>query len=297
MTQTKKTSSINAYITTTVLSASLAAPISRVTYLLRTQDVNPFVRNGSIPRYNGIIDCFKRVYTEQGLASFWRGNTVGVTSKILFHLLATPIIVPPTKRFNKYDITTDFHKYMAWSVISSVMAGIIPLTILYPLDYARLRLATDVSPTHRDFNGVVDVFKKTTAGPLGVRGLYRGYENMLYFSIAKRAIAFSLFDSLRSLNPKRREFGLVGLMYSLAISEGVVITSTLGAYPFTLVAARMMMQGEKPRDQWVYKNSWDCWQKVIREEGVRGLYKGAGVSVLGSISTAIFFVCYDIMVK
>ena len=51
---------------------SATAPIERVKLLLQTQAVN-----AAIPvekRYKGPVDCVLRVYREQGLVSFWRGN-------------------------------------------------------------------------------------------------------------------------------------------------------------------------------------------------------------------------------
>jgi hypothetical protein len=29
-------------------------------------------------KYNGLVDCFKRIYVEQGFLSYWRGNVVNV---------------------------------------------------------------------------------------------------------------------------------------------------------------------------------------------------------------------------
>jgi hypothetical protein len=54
------------------------APIERVKLLIQTQDANPRIRSGEIPRYTGIGDCFVRIYKEQGLSAFWRGNFTNV---------------------------------------------------------------------------------------------------------------------------------------------------------------------------------------------------------------------------
>merc|ERR1719359_2163309 len=43
---------------------------------MQTQDSNPKVLSGEIPKYTGIMDCFKRVHAEQGMGAFWRGNLV-----------------------------------------------------------------------------------------------------------------------------------------------------------------------------------------------------------------------------
>merc|ERR1712093_794208 len=58
------------------VSKTLTAPIERVKLLIQTQDANPRIRSGEVPRYTGIINCFARVYSEQGVLSFWRGNFV-----------------------------------------------------------------------------------------------------------------------------------------------------------------------------------------------------------------------------
>lgn len=53
------------------ISKTVVAPIERVKLLLQTQDSNPRIKSGEIPRYTGIVNCFTRVAAEQGVASFW----------------------------------------------------------------------------------------------------------------------------------------------------------------------------------------------------------------------------------
>ncbi len=52
------------------------APIERVKLIIQTQDANPKIISGEVPRYTGIGNCFTRVASEQGIAAFWRGNLV-----------------------------------------------------------------------------------------------------------------------------------------------------------------------------------------------------------------------------
>lgn len=42
-----------------------------------------------------------------------------------------------------------------------------------------------------------------------------------------------------------------------------------------------------------YRNSWHCAQTVVREEGIRGLYKGLSASYLGIAESTIQFVTYE----
>ena len=53
-------------------------------------------------------------------------------------------------------------------------------------------------------------------------------------------------------------------------------------YPIDLVKTRMQNQRSKSYvGEVMYKNSFDCFRKVIRHEGVLGLYKGLTVQLLG----------------
>jgi solute carrier family 25 protein 33/36 len=46
-----------------------------------------------------------------------------------------------------------------------------------------------------------------------------------------------------------------------------------------------------------YKNSWDCIKQVVRNEGIRGLYKGMSASYLGVSESAMHWVLYEQMKK
>lgn len=53
-------------------------------------------------------------------------------------------------------------------------------------------------------------------------------------------------------------------------------------YPIDLVKTRMQNQRSKSYvGEVMYRNSFDCFKKVIRHEGFLGLYKGLTVQLLG----------------
>merc|ERR1712023_369288 len=99
------------------VSKTLTAPIERVKLVIQTQDANPKIKSGEVPRYTGIGNCFTRIYSEQGMGAFWRGNGTNIIRYF------------PTQ---------------AVQLASGGFAGAASLSIVYPLDYARTRLASDV---------------------------------------------------------------------------------------------------------------------------------------------------------
>lgn len=57
-----------------ILIHMAGAPADRVKLLIQTQSIN----TNLLVKYKNPIDCIVRVYKDQGLASFWRGNLANV---------------------------------------------------------------------------------------------------------------------------------------------------------------------------------------------------------------------------
>jgi len=129
-------------------------------------------------------------------------------------------------------------------------AGSLSLTVVYSLDYARTRLANDAKGKggERQFNGLVDVY-------------------------------FGLYDSLKPM--------LLGedgsAVLSFFLGWAITIVSGLASYPIDTVRRRMMMTSGAAVK---YKNSLDCAQQVLKNEGFMSLMKGAGANVLRGVAGA-----------
>lgn len=60
-----------------IVAKTAAAPIERVKLLLQNQ--GELVKRGQLQRpYVSIGNCFQRVFREEGVLSFWRGNQANV---------------------------------------------------------------------------------------------------------------------------------------------------------------------------------------------------------------------------
>jgi len=176
---------------------------------------------------------------------------------------------------------------------SGGLAGAGSLSIVYPLDYARTRLASDVGSGKKDFKGLGDCLVKTARGPSGIRGLYNGFGVSVAGIIPYRGVYFGLYDTLRAMNPYKDNYGLIGFGSKFACAQATAIAAGYASYPFDTVRRRLQMQSEKPREQWIYKNTFDCAGKVVREEGMRALFKGAGANALRTVGAALVLVFYD----
>lgn len=271
------------------VSKTAAAPIERVKLLIQNQD--EMLKQGRLSRkYDGIVECFQRTAREEGIVSFWRGNTANVLRYF------------PTQALNfafkdKFKAMFGFKKsegYWPWfagNLASGGLAGATSLLFVYSLDYARTRLASDAKAAKgggdREFNGLIDVYRKTLKSD-GIAGLYRGFGPSVVGIIVYRGLYFGLYDSLKPVV-------LVGsldgnFLASFLLGWTVTTGASTASYPLDTVRRRMMMtSGQAVK----YSGSFDAFRKIVAAEGVRSLFKGCGANILRGVAGAGVISMYD----
>merc|ERR1712231_16916 len=223
------------------VSKTAVAPIERVKLLLQVQATSKQIAVDQ--QYKGIIDAFVRIPKEQGALSYWRGN------------LANVIRYFPTQALNfafkdvykqifmsGIDKKTQFGRWFLANLASGGAAGATSLCFVYPLDFARTRLAADVGQgAEREFTGLIDCLAKTAKS--GVSQLYNGFGISVVGIIAYRASYFGMFDSGKVIlfNDYRKSHFLVqwGFAQVVTVSAGIV------SYPLDTVRRRLMMTSGK----------------------------------------------------
>jgi solute carrier family 25 (adenine nucleotide translocator) protein 4/5/6/31 len=275
------------------VAKTCTAPIERVKLLIQTQDANPKIISGEVARYTGIVDCFTRVASEQGVQAFWRGNFTNIIRYFPTQAFNFAFKDGIKAMFPKADKKTEFGKFFAINMASGGLAGAGSLCIVYPLDYARTRLASDVGSGKQQFNGLLDCLKKTVASS-GIGGLYNGIGVSVIGIIPYRGAYFGLFDTLSGYNPYQKSDNSIMRAGSKFLCAQVsAISAGYASYPFDTVRRRLQMQSEKPESEWVYKGTADCFGKIIKEEGTTALFKGAGANALRTVGAALVLVLYS----
>merc|ERR1711911_171716 len=100
------------------------------------------------------------------------------------------------------DKKTQFWRWFAANLASGGAAGATSLCFVYPLDFARTRLAADVGKGagEREFSGLGNCLAKTVKSD-GISGLYRGFSVSVQGIIIYRAAYFGLYDTARGMLP------------------------------------------------------------------------------------------------
>jgi len=272
------------------ISKTLVAPIERVKLLLQTQDANAKMQSGAVKKYTGIGNCFQRVFTEEGVSAFWRGNLANVIRYFPTQALNFAFKDTFKKYLNPYNSKKQPGLFFMGNLLSGGAAGAASLFFVYPLDFARTRLAADVGKGagERQFQGLADCLKKIVKTD-GVKGLYQGFVVSVYGIFVYRACYFGGYDTLKKMVMTDK----TGFLTKFMIAQVVTSFSGIVSYPLDTVRRRLMMQSG--RGELLYTGTIDCTRKIFAKEGMKGFFKGALSNVIRGSSGSLVLVFYDTM--
>lgn len=262
------------------IAKTAAAPIERIKLLVQNQ--GEMIKQGSLDRpYNGVIDCLKRTSKSEGILSLWRGNLSNVIRYFPTQALNFAFKDKFKRMFNYKKERDGYWKWFMGNMASGGLAGAVSLCFVYSLDYVRTRLANDTKSAkkggQRLYNGMIDCYVKTFKSD-GLLGLYRGFCVSCVGIVAYRGLYFGFYDTLQPLLP------VDNFLVNFLLGWVVTVCSGLVSYPIDTVRRRMMMTSGTGQN---YKSSLQCAKSVIKNEGVRSLFHGAGANILRGIAGAL----------
>lgn len=162
------------------------------------------------------------------------------------------------------------------SLVAGGTAGGIEATITYPFEFAKtrvqLRAERGVPTPHNPFVVVAQVIKNE-----GPRALYLGCSTLVIGTIAKDAIRFMSFDSIKRAFADPETGNLSPLRSLLAGMSAGVVASTFAVTPTERIKtaliddARAATAAGKPRR---FNGAYHATRTLIKEHGFYGVYRG-----------------------
>lgn len=279
--------------TAAVTSKTISAPIERIKMVVQNQA--EMVKSGALERpFTGVSDCAAWITKNEGVAGFWKSNFTNClryfpTQALNFTFkkqVKTVSALKPNKADPKLLNVTK-------NIVSGGLAGFGSLCFVYHLDYARTRLANDLKASgkgsgERQYSGLVDVYKKTLATD-GVAGLYRGFVISAVGIFVYRGLYFGLYDSIMPFCPQY-DSPTLDTSIRFCVGYAVTVLAGLASYPIDTIRRRMMMRsGEGVK----YNGSLDCAVQILKNEGVRAYFNGAGANILRGVAGAGVLAGFD----
>ncbi|KAI0131148.1 mitochondrial carrier [Daldinia grandis] len=229
-----------------------------------------------------LVTAITDIYKAGGVRGFFAGNGLNVVK-----------IMPETAiRFGAYEAAkktlasleghNDMHQINPYSkFVAGGVAGMTAQFCVYPLDTLKFRLQSEyVSGGPRGNVLLLQTAQKMWAEG-GIRATYRGVTMGLIGMFPYSAIDMGTFELLKTtyISYKAKADGI----HEEDAQPSTFVTGIMGAtsgafgasvvYPLNVLRTRLQTQGTSMHPAH-YTGIWDVAQKTIRNEGVRGLYKG-----------------------
>lgn len=190
-------------------------------------------------------------------------------------------------------------------------------TLTSPLDVLRTRLQSDFyrdpHPPRQPHPQSQPTLARLITGPLqhvretfqiigsihkveGWRGFFRGLAPSIAGVVPATAIKFYVYGSCKSFGTNvigYREDAVL-LHAQAAIAAGLATATATN--PIWLIKTRLQLDRSRSSTGIVtkrYESTIDCVRKVVKQEGIRGLYRGLSASYLGTVETALHLVLYE----
>ncbi|EAS00401.1 carrier protein (macronuclear) [Tetrahymena thermophila SB210] len=258
------------------ITRTVLAPIERLKILFQTQKIMRVLEQD---RYTSYLSAIRRIYSEQGFLSFWRGNGTNIYRVIPTNMIKFATFI----HFKEEIFPKGEYRYSGLDLISRhFLCGMSSVFFIqmfcYPYDVIRTRQICDQTKAFetRMYGGTWDTMRKLLRTEK-YKSLYKAFWINYFCGAPYLALAYTFYEHIRSLYhpsvpedqqpPQNMLFKLMGAG-GLAAAGASIIT-----YPLDTIRRRMMVNGGIGFER-EYKNVFDCVKKIAQNEGMKGYYGG-----------------------
>ncbi|KAF7384217.1 mitochondrial thiamine pyrophosphate carrier [Vespula maculifrons] len=246
-------------------------------------------------KYQSVFQAFWLILKEEGILALWKGH---VPAQLLS-------IVYGTGQFYSYNVIIAFsdkysylneRKYLT-NFVAGASAGSIATIISFPFDTIRTRLIAQ-SYNCKVYNGILHSCS-TILHQETPKVFFAGLSPTLLQIAPHTGLQFLFYRYLTDIYKKYFKETDINFYNSMISGSIAGLMAKTFIYPMDLARKRLQIQGfEYGRKEFgkffKCKGLIDCLRVTIRDEGIKGLFKGLLPSQLkAALTTALHFTFYE----
>ncbi|XP_064609881.1 mitochondrial thiamine pyrophosphate carrier-like isoform X2 [Liolophura sinensis] len=245
-----------------------------------------------VSKYQGLYQATGRIIREEGLRALWKGHVPAQFLSILYGLSQFGLFELITKQSCDYFPSAYSTVYLPVThFVCGAMSSSLTTLIVQPLDVLRTRFVAQGEP--KVYTGMVSAALMIRRQE-GLTAFYRGSVPALSTVAPQMGLQFgsyALFTATWKNTFGRSTSNRPGAVESMICGSGAGVASKLVVYPMDLVKKRLQVQGfEAARVSFgevrSYRGMVHCLLMTLREEGLKGIYKGLTPSLLKAATVA-----------
>ncbi|KAH0541129.1 mitochondrial thiamine pyrophosphate carrier-like [Cotesia glomerata] len=245
-------------------------------------------------KYQSLLQATSTIIREEGIFSLWKGHLPAQFLSITYGLTQF-------YSYNKLmEVMTDSkinNRQYSMNFIAGATAGTIATIASFPFDTARTRLVAQ-SSTRKIYTGLFNCYW-TILKTESVRTLFRGLSLTLLQVAPHTGLQFLFYNISTSIYRRLVPDSEITALNSLLSGSIAGVLSKTAIYPMDLGRKRLQIQGFEHGRVGFGKffhcgGLVDCFVRIVKEEGVLGLFKGLLPSqVKAAATSSLHFTFYE----
>ncbi|KAK0402355.1 hypothetical protein QR680_016289 [Steinernema hermaphroditum] len=176
------------------------------------------------------------------------------------------------------------------NLVAGFFGGFVSTIVCHPLDLLKIRYsANEGNPLRPQYTSYWHA-ARSIVGAEGFRGIYQGLTPNIVGATLSWGFYFQFFYALRervTIFPEKFQSVNDFIIGCLSGSAVMCITN-----PIWVTKTRLCLQYETEGPK-KYRSMWDCMKQIVRNEGIKGLYKGFAPGILGTTHGAVQIMAYN----
>uniref|UniRef100_A0A5B7BAH1 Mitochondrial uncoupling protein 1 n=1 Tax=Davidia involucrata TaxID=16924 RepID=A0A5B7BAH1_DAVIN len=242
-------------------------PLDTAKVRLQLQKKAATGEGGGVPKYRGMLGTVATIAREEGLLALWKGIIPGLHRQCIYGGLRIGLYEPVKAFFVGSDYIGDVSLFS--KIVAALLTGALAIAVANPTDLVKVRLQAEgklPAGVPRRYSGALNAYY-TIVKQEGLGALWTG----LWPNVARNAIInaaeLASYDQVKQTVLKIPGFTDNVLTHLLAGLGAGFFAVCIGS-PVDVVKSRMM------GDSSIYKNTFDCFIKTLKNDGPSAFYKG-----------------------
>uniref|UniRef100_A0A5K3F6Q5 Mitochondrial carrier protein n=1 Tax=Mesocestoides corti TaxID=53468 RepID=A0A5K3F6Q5_MESCO len=264
------------------VSRTSTAPLDRIKTIYQAR--------GGRAASTGLIGSFKHMLKEGGVISMWRGNGVNcikIAPEQAFRFQAYETYKRVLFKKDGSSQPLALHEKFT----AGALAGATSQTLVYPMEVLKTRMCLRKTG---QYSSTFDCARKLYSEH-GVWVFYRGYIPNLVGILPYAGIDLALYETFKNLyvkaldrrNADKEKVTSPPVYVSLTAGASSSVCGQIATYPLALIKTKLQAESEKISLKKLV-------QRIIKHEGIVGLYRGMGANMLKVIpAVSISYACYE----
>jgi hypothetical protein len=202
----------------------------------------------------GITGTIRTITKEEGICAFWKGISAAWLREASYTSLRLGLYTPIKQGMGVNNQSHFFMKFAAGS-----LAGAIGSVVGNPFDVVKTRMMANEGAHKISFLSTLQ----------NTNGLYKGLQANMMRACVLNGTKMACYDEIKQAITKTNVIPSgIPTQFCAAFGAGFFMASTVA--PFDMVRTKLMNQSNNA----TYNGFIDCFSRIVRENGIRGLYAG-----------------------